>query len=67
MNLSMVDGFSEMGGGALPGENIPTKLVCIHSDKINAIELANKLQEFYPSHLCKDRTRPCSPGYAHGV
>lgn len=48
MNLSMVDGLSEMGGGALPGENIPTKLVCIHSDKINAIELANKLRDSTP-------------------
>jgi len=48
MNLSMVDGFSEMGGGALPGENIPTKLVCIHSEKINAIELANKLRNCTP-------------------
>jgi L-seryl-tRNA(Ser) seleniumtransferase len=48
MNLSMVDGFSGMGGGALPGENIPTKLVCIHSDKINAIELANKLRNSTP-------------------
>src|SRR3989339_985610 len=48
MNLSMVDGFSEMGGGSLPGENIPTKLVCIHSEKINAIELANKLRNSTP-------------------
>ena len=48
MNLSMVDGFSGMGGGALPGENIPTKLVCIHSEKINAIELANKLRNPTP-------------------
>src|SRR3990167_9393171 len=48
MNLSMIDGFSGMGGGALPGENIPTKLVCIHSEKINAIELANKLRNFTP-------------------
>jgi len=44
----MVDGFSGMGGGALPGENIPTKLVCIHSEKINAIELANKLRNSTP-------------------
>jgi len=48
MRLSITDGFSEMGGGALPGENIPTKLVCIHSEKINAIELANKLRNFTP-------------------
>ena len=48
MNLSMVDGFSEMGGGALPGENIPTKLVCIHSEKIHAIGLANKLRNYTP-------------------
>jgi L-seryl-tRNA(Ser) seleniumtransferase len=48
MNLSMVDGFSEMGGGSLPGEEISTKLVCIHSEKINAIDLANKLRNSIP-------------------
>ena len=49
MNLSMVDGFFQRwGGGALPGENIPTKLVCIHSEKINAIDLANKLRNSTP-------------------
>ncbi|MDO8141876.1 MAG: L-seryl-tRNA(Sec) selenium transferase, partial [Candidatus Brocadiales bacterium] len=48
MRLSITDGFSEMGGGALPGERIPTKLVCIHSEKINAIELANKLRNSTP-------------------
>ena len=48
MRLSMIDGFSEMGGGALPGERIPTMLVCIHSEKINAIELANKLRNATP-------------------
>lgn len=48
MNLSMTDGFSEMGGGALPGENIPTKLVCIHSEKIHAVEMVNKLRNYTP-------------------
>ena len=48
MNLSMVDGFSEMGGGALPGERIPTRLISLHSEKINAEEIAARLRSNTP-------------------
>ncbi len=44
MNISIVEGFSEMGGGSLPGEGIPTKLISLHSEKINAGELAVRLR-----------------------
>ncbi|MDO8140345.1 MAG: L-seryl-tRNA(Sec) selenium transferase [Candidatus Brocadiales bacterium] len=44
MNISIIDGFSEMGGGSLPGEGIPTKLISLHSEKINAEELAARLR-----------------------
>lgn len=44
MNISMVDGISEMGGGSLPGEGIPTKLISLHSEKIAAGELAAQLR-----------------------
>jgi len=44
MGISIIDGFSEMGGGSLPGEVIPTKLVSLHSEKIAAEELASRLR-----------------------
>ncbi|MCF6155312.1 MAG: L-seryl-tRNA(Sec) selenium transferase [Candidatus Brocadia sp.] len=44
MHITIIDGFSEMGGGSLPGEGIPTKLISLHSEKINADELAARLR-----------------------
>ena len=48
MDISIVNGFSEMGGGALPGEGIPTRLVCIHSEKVDANEIAAQLRANMP-------------------
>ena len=48
MGISIIDGFSEMGGGSLPGEGIPTKLVSLHSEKIDAGELAARLRNNTP-------------------
>ncbi|OQZ04128.1 MAG: L-seryl-tRNA(Sec) selenium transferase [Candidatus Brocadia sp. UTAMX1] len=44
MNISRVEGFSEMGGGSLPGERIPTKLISLHSEKINADKIVAQLR-----------------------
>ena len=44
LNVSPVDGFSEMGGGSLPGEGIPTRLASLHSVKISSEELAARLR-----------------------
>ncbi|OOP56631.1 MAG: L-seryl-tRNA(Sec) selenium transferase [Candidatus Brocadia carolinensis] len=44
MSISMVDGISEMGGGSLPGEGIPTKLISLRSEKMNAGEIAAQLR-----------------------
>ncbi|GIK14848.1 MAG: L-seryl-tRNA(Sec) selenium transferase [Candidatus Brocadia sp. AMX2] len=44
MSISTVDGLSEMGGGSLPGEGIPTKLISLYSEKIPAEELAARLR-----------------------
>ncbi len=44
MGIAIVEGLSEMGGGSLPGEGIPTKLVSLHSEKINAEEIAARLR-----------------------
>lgn len=48
LNSSITDGFSEIGGGSLPGERIPTRLVVIHSKKIPADELAARLRDNTP-------------------
>ncbi len=44
MNISIVNGFSEMGGGSLPGEGIPTRLISLHSEKISAEEIAARMR-----------------------
>lgn len=44
LSSSLIDGVSEMGGGTLPGETIPTKLVSLYSEKIPAEELAALLR-----------------------
>lgn len=44
MDIAIIDGLSEMGGGSLPGEGIPTKLISLRSEKINADELAAQLR-----------------------
>ncbi len=44
LNVSPADGFSEMGGGSLPGERIPTRLASLYSTKIPSEELAAKLR-----------------------
>ncbi|MBM4065753.1 MAG: L-seryl-tRNA(Sec) selenium transferase [Planctomycetes bacterium] len=48
MNISIISGFSEMGGGSLPGEGIPTRLVSLYSEKTNTEELAARLRENIP-------------------
>lgn len=42
--VSVETGASEMGGGALPGVELPTALVAIRSDKISAAEIAKRLR-----------------------
>ena len=38
------DGASEMGGGALPGVELPTSLVAIRSETVSAAEIAKRLR-----------------------
>lgn len=45
---TIIDGFSQMGSGSLPGQNLPTRLVALHSDKIEAGELARRLRYANP-------------------
>ena len=46
--VSTTSGFSEMGGGSLPGERIPTRLVVIHAKKTSALALAARLRDNTP-------------------
>ncbi|MDE1889231.1 MAG: hypothetical protein KGI30_03110, partial [Planctomycetota bacterium] len=48
MGISIVNGFSEMGGGSLPGEGIPTRRISLHSEKINAEEIAARMRDNTP-------------------
>ncbi|TVL99205.1 MAG: L-seryl-tRNA(Sec) selenium transferase [Candidatus Brocadia sp. WS118] len=48
MDIAIIDGVSEMGGGSLPGEGIPTKLISLHSEKMNAGEIAARLRDNAP-------------------
>ena len=48
LNVTITGGFSEMGGGSLPGERIPTRLVVIHVKKIPALALAARLRDNTP-------------------
>ncbi|MTI66669.1 MAG: L-seryl-tRNA(Sec) selenium transferase [Firmicutes bacterium] len=46
INLEIVDQYSQVGGGAMPLEEIPTKAIMIYSDEINVSVIENKLREF---------------------
>lgn len=47
--ISVKDGYSQVGGGSLPTENIATKLVSVKPDKLKVDELAQKLRLNNPS------------------
>ncbi len=47
-DISVVDGISEMGGGALPGEGILSRLVSLIPKKISVEELAAQLRSYTP-------------------
>jgi L-seryl-tRNA(Ser) seleniumtransferase len=46
--LAVIDGFSQMGSGSLPGQNLPTKLVAIQSSLISPTDLARDLRRHNP-------------------
>lgn len=47
-DIAVIDGFSQMGSGSLPGQNLPTKLVAIKSSLIGTTELARQLRKHEP-------------------
>lgn len=46
--ITVTDGFSQMGSGSLPGQNLSTKIVTIHSGLIGAADLAGQLRKHQP-------------------
>ncbi|MCX5707640.1 MAG: L-seryl-tRNA(Sec) selenium transferase [Candidatus Omnitrophica bacterium] len=53
LSLSLVDGFSQSGGGALPAEDIPTKLVALHCPRMSPEKIAQKLRGNEPPILAR--------------
>ncbi|MGD0899589.1 MAG: L-seryl-tRNA(Sec) selenium transferase [Thermoguttaceae bacterium] len=47
--VAVVDGVSQMGGGSLPGQDLPTRLVAVHAAGIGPDELAARLRRGRPS------------------
>ncbi|MBN2593598.1 MAG: L-seryl-tRNA(Sec) selenium transferase [Sedimentisphaerales bacterium] len=45
VTVTMASGFSQMGSGSLPTQNLATTLVALRSEKINAESLAQKLRK----------------------
>ena len=43
--IKVADGFSQVGGGALPREEIPTKLVSLQPYKMSTLEVIERLRE----------------------
>jgi L-seryl-tRNA(Ser) seleniumtransferase len=46
--VTVIDGFSQMGSGSLPGQDLPTRLVAVQSVSIEAGELALRLRRHQP-------------------
>jgi L-seryl-tRNA(Ser) seleniumtransferase len=49
MEIRLEPGASQVGGGALPGEDLPTTLVALRSGVLEAGELARRLRTGEPS------------------
>lgn len=43
-SFELIDGFSQLGGGALPAENIPTKLISFRPSRLSPDVVAGKLR-----------------------
>jgi L-seryl-tRNA(Ser) seleniumtransferase len=46
--VEVVDGFSQMGSGSLPAQNLPTRLVAVAPDDLEPGELARRLRRHEP-------------------
>jgi L-seryl-tRNA(Ser) seleniumtransferase len=46
--VAVIDGFSQMGSGSLPGQDLPTRLAAVQSPSVEAGELALRLRRHRP-------------------
>ncbi len=53
VTIEMVDGNSEVGGGSMPLEKLPTKLVSIHAQNMSANQLAKGLRDESLPVICR--------------
>ena len=49
VEVTLEPGVSQVGGGSLPGEELPTTLVCVQCAQLSVVELARRLRTGEPS------------------
>jgi L-seryl-tRNA(Ser) seleniumtransferase len=52
-DIEVQDGFSEMGGGSLPGQSLPTRLVAVRPQTMSVDELARRLRLHEPPVIAR--------------
>jgi L-seryl-tRNA(Ser) seleniumtransferase len=45
---AVVEGFSQMGSGSLPGQDLPTRLVAVQAENLEEGEIARRLRRYDP-------------------
>jgi len=53
LSISLCDGFSRVGGGAMPLEEIRSRLLCISPGKLPATYIANALSGYNPPIIAR--------------
>ena len=53
INVGVEKGFSERGGGSMPGESIPTYLITLQHKRINETKLLKLLRENTPPIIAR--------------
>ena len=46
--VAVVEGFSQMGSGSLPGQDLPTRLVAVQAENLEEGEIARRLRRHDP-------------------
>lgn len=44
--FQVVDGFSQTGSGSFPDQNLPTKLISVHTEAMSSVALASRLRHY---------------------
>ena len=58
---AVVEGFSQMGSGSLPGQDLPTRLVAVHAENLEEGEIARRLRRHDPPVFARVGQGPCWP------